>query len=61
MPFTIKYENTQVGEFFADLVVEKTVLVELKAVKLLDDVYLAQCMNYLRASGLPVCLLVNQR
>jgi GxxExxY protein len=31
----------------------------LKAVKLLDDVHTAQCMNYLRASGLSVCLLVN--
>jgi len=33
--------------------------VELKAVKLLDEVHAAQCMNYLRATGLPVCLLVN--
>jgi|GEM_PF-4795646 len=46
------------GIFFADLVVEGLVLVELKAVKLLDAVQDAQCMNYLRASGLSVCLLV---
>ena len=55
----VKYEGVVVGEFFADLIVEELVLVELKAVKLLDDVHVAQCMNYLRASGLPVCLLVN--
>jgi GxxExxY protein len=55
----VKYDDVIVGEFFADLIVEELVLVELKAVKLLDDVHVAQCMNYLRASGLPVCLLVN--
>lgn len=59
VPISVKYNGIVVGEFFADLVVEEMVLVELKAVKLLDDVHVAQCMNYLRASGLPVCLLVN--
>lgn len=59
VPILVKYNEIIVGEFFADLVVEEQVLVELKAVKLLDEVHAAQCMNYLRASGLPVCLLVN--
>jgi GxxExxY protein len=59
VPIAVKYEGVVIGEFFADLIVEELVLVELKAVKLLDDVHVAQCMNYLRASGLPVCLLVN--
>ncbi len=58
-PIRVKYEDIVVGEFFADLLVENLVLVELKAVRLLDQVHLAQCLNYLRATDLPVCLLVN--
>lgn len=53
------YDDVLVGEFFADLLVEEKVLLELKAVRQLDDVHVAQVMNYLKASGLPVCLLIN--
>jgi GxxExxY protein len=53
------YDNVLVGEFFADLLVEDKVLIELKAVRQLDDVHTAQVMNYLKASGLPICLLMN--
>jgi GxxExxY protein len=42
-----------------DLLVQKEVLVELKAVKALDNIHVAQCLNYLRATGLKVCLLLN--
>ena len=58
-PIEVKYDAVVVGQFFADLLVEDLVLVEFKAVKLLEDVHTAQCLNYLRATGLPVCLLVN--
>jgi GxxExxY protein len=58
-PIHVLYDGIVVGEFFADLLVQNLVLIELKAVKLLDEVHAAQCMNYLRATGLPVCLLVN--
>lgn len=47
------------GEYVADLLVENVILVELKAVKGLDSVHIAQCMNYLKATGLQVCLLIN--
>ena len=53
------YDHVLVGEFFADLLVEEKVLLELKAVRQLDDVHTAQVMNYLKASGLPICLLIN--
>lgn len=53
------YDNVLVGEFFADLLVEEKILPELKAVRQLDDVHTAQVMNYLKASGLPICLLIN--
>jgi len=55
----IRYDGVIVGEYAADLLVEDLVLVELKAVKLLDEVHSAQCLNYLRASGITLCLLIN--
>ena len=48
-----------VGEYVCDLLVDRLVIVELKAVKLLDPVHMAQCLNYLKATGLNVCLLMN--
>jgi len=57
--FRVYYEGIDVGEYIADLVVEGTVLLELKAVKALDDVHSAQCLNLLRATNLPICLLIN--
>jgi GxxExxY protein len=56
---TVKYEGVVIGEFAADLLVEDCVIIELKAVKSLDEIHQTQCMNYLKATGLPVCLLVN--
>lgn len=58
-PIQVRYDGVVVGDYFADLLVEELVLVELKTVKAFDDVHIAQCLNYLRATGLPVCLLVN--
>jgi GxxExxY protein len=48
-----------VGEYFADLLVEDCLVVELKCVDRLGNAHTAQCMNYLRGSGRNVCLLVN--
>ena len=42
-----------------DLLIEGTIIVELKAVKALDGVHAAQCINYLKATGLQLCLLLN--
>jgi len=55
----VHYTGVLVGSFAMDLVVEDRVIVELKAVKAFDDVHVAQCLNYLRAAELPVCLLLN--
>jgi len=55
----VYYDSVRVGDYVADLLVENEVLVELKAIKALDNVHLAQCMNYLKATGLQVCLLIN--
>ncbi len=53
------FRGTQVGNFFADLLVEEKVLVELKAVRLLDLAHEAQVLNYLRATGIEVGMLLN--
>lgn len=55
----VRYKGTVVGDFVADLLVEECVIVEIKAVRALDDIHTAQCLNYLKATGLQVCLLVN--
>ena len=58
-PVAVGYDGVVVGDYVADLRVEGCVLVELKAVKELDDIHAAQCMNYLKATGLKVCRLIN--
>lgn len=55
----VLYDGIVVGQYFADLLVEGRVLVELKAVKGLDAAHFAQCLNYLKATSLTVCLLIN--
>jgi len=57
----IFYKNLPrpIGKRRADFVVEQKVLVELKAVKVLEDVHLAQALNYLKAYKLEVGLLIN--
>jgi len=57
----IVYDGVVVGDYSADLLVEKRVLVELKASKAFDEIHLAQCLNYLKATGLTLCLLLNFR
>lgn len=56
---TVMYDGITVGDYFADLVVEDSLLVELKAVKMLDEAHRAQCVNYLKATGLRLGLLLN--
>jgi len=58
-PMTVYYDEVVVGEYIADLVVDERVLIELKALKALDSVHVAQCINYLKATGFPLCLLLN--
>jgi GxxExxY protein len=48
-----------VGEYFADILVEDVLVEELKCVERLGSEHAAQCLNYLRASGRMLCLLVN--
>ena len=56
---TVVYDGVIVGNYIADIVVENTILMEIKAVRALDKIHGAQCLNYLRAMGLRLCLLLN--
>ena len=58
-PIRVFYDGLVVGEYMADLLVEENVLVELKTIKSFDDIHSAQCLNYLKATNLVVCLLIN--
>ncbi|MEX0967371.1 MAG: GxxExxY protein [Bacteroidia bacterium] len=53
------YENERVGEYFADLIIEEKVIVELKAAENLCEAHEAQLTNYLRATDMEVGLLLN--
>ena len=48
------YDGIVVGEFFPDILVNKTVIIEVKATKNHDEAFTAQCLNYLKATGKPV-------
>ena len=56
---SVQYDGQNVGDYIGDIVVEGRLLMELKACKALEDVHLAQCLNYLKATGIRTCLLIN--
>jgi GxxExxY protein len=58
-PIKVYFKNQLVGEYYADLLVEDKVIVELKACELLMNVHVAQIMNYLKATEIEVGLLLN--
>jgi GxxExxY protein len=59
VPITVEYKDEVVGEYFADIVVEDQVIIELKAIEQLQKIHEAQLLNYLKATGYKMGLLVN--
>lgn len=59
VPLKVRFRNVIVGDFFADLIVEDKVLIELKAVSRLLPEHKAQVINYLNATGIETGLLLN--
>ena len=55
----VRYREIPVGDFVADIVVQDRVIIEVKAIKTLEEIHYAQCLNYLRGTNLHECLLVN--
>lgn len=58
-PIKVYYDGVDVGDYFADLVVDDEIIIELKAVKNIDSIHLAQCLNYLKATKKKLGLLIN--
>jgi GxxExxY protein len=58
-PIKVYFKNQLVGEYYADLIVEDKVIIELKACELLMNVHTAQIMNYLKATSIEVGMLLN--
>ena len=59
VPVPVFYKGMMVGDYVADLVVEDQVILELKTAEDLTTVHQAQLLNYLRATGKPLGLLIN--
>ena len=59
VPIIVKYKGNEVGEYFADIVVEDQVILELKTVDALEKIHEAQLLNYLKATGHEMGLLIN--
>ncbi len=59
VPYEVHYLGQTVGEYYADLLVEERVIIEVKAVSTFLPVHTAQLLNYLAISHCPVGLLVN--
>jgi GxxExxY protein len=57
--FPISYKGHSVGDYIADLLVDDSLIVELKCVDSLSKEHMAQCINYLKASGIRIALLIN--
>lgn len=58
-PITVNYENKVIVEYFADLLVDDKIIVEIKAAKTLASEHEAQLLNYLKATDIEVSLLLN--
>ena len=58
-PIQVLYEKQQVGEYFADLMVNDLIILELKAAEYIRDEHVAQLTNYLKATRKEVGLLLN--
>jgi GxxExxY protein len=58
-PITVKYKGEVVGDYIADIMVEGKIILEVKAVESLNKIHDAQLLNYLKATGYKVGLLIN--
>jgi GxxExxY protein len=55
----VTYEGITVGSYIADIVVDGRVIIEVKAARAIDEIHQAQLLNYLKATGVKICLILN--
>ena len=58
-PITVYFDGEVVGDYYADILVEDKIILELKAIEKIIDVHRAQTLNYLKATGLHLAILLN--
>ena len=59
VPLPVYYKNKILGDYFADIVVDKIIIIELKTVSKILPIHEAQLLHYLKSSGLKVGYLLN--
>ena len=59
VPIKVNYKGEIVGDYFADIVVDDKIIIEIKAIEKLQKIHEAQILNYLKATGIKIGLLVN--
>ncbi|HEX8466003.1 MAG TPA: GxxExxY protein [Abditibacterium sp.] len=59
VPLEVLYSGVVVGHYIADIIVEGLILIELKATESITDAHVAQALNYLTTTKLPLCLILN--
>lgn len=58
-PITVYFEGEIVGEYYADILIEEKIILELKATEKIVDNHVAQALNYLKATGLQLAILLK--
>ncbi|MGH7908434.1 MAG: GxxExxY protein [Thermodesulfobacteriota bacterium] len=58
-PIKVYFEGEVVGEYFADILVDDKIILELKVLNEITDVHIAQSLNYLKATGLRLAIILN--
>jgi len=58
-PITVYFDGEVVGDYYADILVKDKIILELKAIEKITDVHRAQTLNYLKATGLHLAILLN--
>jgi len=59
VPITVYFEEEVVGNYYADILVEDKVILEIKSVENIIDAHMAQTLNYLNATGLRLAIILN--
>ena len=59
VPIKVIYKNTVVGDYFADVIVDKKVIIELKHTNSINEKHVAQLLNYLKATNINIGYIIN--
>lgn len=58
-PIKVKFQGWVVGDYFADILVEEKIVLELKSADRIIDAHKAQALNYLKATGMQLAIILN--